>query len=672
VQGLRALAVAAVVLFHLAPNVLPGGFVGVDMFFVVSGYLITGQLAGVAGRAGRIRPVRFWARRARRLLPAAALVLALTWAAALAVLPASRLPTTADQVRASALYFQNWLLARQSVDYLASTNAPSPIEHFWSLSVEEQFYLVWPLLFLLAWLLARRTRSGRVQLNATRLVIAAVFVCSLCYSIVHTPAAPAPSYFITTTRAWELALGGALAVAPAAVRRVLDGRRWLGVLGIALIAVSLVVIDRGSTFPGAIALLPTTGTAALLLAGSAALPRGVSRLLGVAPLVRIGDLSYSLYLWHWPLIVLWLNYAGARTLSVPAMFAVAAVSLALSYLTKRFVEDPIRLAPRVTSSPRLSLATGAALAVPILAVALTAPPVLTHPPLDAAHPGAAALAAHSTRTQNAGSASLVPTPAAAPSDAAAFRPCEVLNDDSRSVHCHLGDTSHPRLKVALVGDSVVGQWQTAFEGIANRMHWKLVTDYKASCDWTATMTNKLGTSTPYTSCHDWGINVLHDLLDNVHPDVVITSGRAVYGTPQHPDADATSFAAIARGTAEYWRQLVAAGITVIALVETPEMGHNVPDCLSSIHGSVQACTVSRSDALAQDSPIRRAAALTGPGATVIDMNPLICRPTTCPPVIGNVLVYLDQHHLTETYTRTLQPYLRAKLLTVPAQDAANA
>ncbi len=660
IQGLRAVAVSAVLVFHLAP-LLPGGFFGVDIFFVISGYLITGHLARSADAYGRVRALEFWAKRARRLLPAAALVLAVTWALSQVTLPATRLPAAADQVRASALYVQNWVLARNAVNYLASADAPSPVQHFWSLSVEEQFYLGWPLLFLLAWLLTRR-RADRSPATSRRLVtvlVLAVVGASLWYSIHETRVDPAAAYFVTSTRVWELGLGGALALIPrrAAVR--LARQRWGAWLGLALVALSLVVIDPNSAFPGSIALLPTTGAGLLLVCGWRCTRVGPGQLLSLWPLVALGDISYSLYLWHWPVIVLWRSYLGQRSLPAVAAVAVVVVSLVLAWLTKRYVEDPVRLAPSLARHPGRSLATALTLLVPVAAVALSAPSQAPSGTLDAAHPGAAVLARDVPPVPVA---PYVPSLVAAPLDAAGFQPCEVVNGDSRSVHCRLGDTSNPRLTVAVVGDSVVGQWQDALDTIARRNHWLLITDYRASCDWSATMTAQLGTSTPYTACHDWGVNALRDLLTSVHPDVVITSGRATFGTPAHPKPDATSFQAIAQGTARYWRQLAAAGIKIVALAETPEMGRDVPDCLSGRDGTVQSCGVARVAALRPDSAVERAVALFGRGAELVDLNSLICGPSRCAPVVGNVIVYLDSHHLTRTYTRTLEPYLQRKLL----------
>jgi len=280
IQGLRAIAVAMVVLYHLWPSLLPGGFAGVDVFFVISGYLITGHLWRGFAATGRLSLADFWGRRARRLIPAAALVLAVTWIASWIILPASRLADTAQQILASALYFQNWQLARDSVDYLKSDAAASPIQHFWSLSVEEQFYLVWPLLFLLAALLTLKfgpARRERARGAAAGFLTAALVAGSLAYSVWYTRQDPSAAYFVTTTRMWELGAGGLLALAPARISQVLGRQGWLGWSGLVLVVASAFTLRGTMPFPGALALLPVGGAVALIAGGSAGAAHGPAR-----------------------------------------------------------------------------------------------------------------------------------------------------------------------------------------------------------------------------------------------------------------------------------------------------------------------------------------------------------------------------------------------------------
>src|SRR4051812_16225328 len=278
IQGLRAVAVALVLVFHLWPDAVPGGYVGVDVFFVISGFLITSHLLREAEVSGKVRLAAFWARRARRLLPASLLVLAVSAAATAAVVPISRWDQFFGEIRASALYVQNLHLAGAAVDSLAANAPPSPVRHFWSLSTEEQFYAVWPLLVATAVALAGRGASPRRRRRAVALVLGAVVVAGLAWGIHVTATDPAAASFVTPARAWEFAAGGLLAVlAPVSAR----GDAWraaLGWTGAAAIGAAAFLYNSGTPFPGVAALLPVAGALAVLHAGAPSGRWALSRL----------------------------------------------------------------------------------------------------------------------------------------------------------------------------------------------------------------------------------------------------------------------------------------------------------------------------------------------------------------------------------------------------------
>ncbi|HEU0257774.1 MAG TPA: acyltransferase, partial [Microbacteriaceae bacterium] len=358
VQALRALAVALVVVFHLWPGALPGGFVGVDVFFVISGFLITGQLLREAGRLGRIRLGGFWARRVRRLLPAALASLAATGIATWLVAPQTVWRQYFSDIAASAAYVQNWHLVAQAVDYFAPSGA-SPVQNFWSLAVEEQFYLVWPLLLVVA-LVATRRRPG-ARRRAFVAVLGAASVASLIYCVVVSRDAAQIAYLSTLARGWEFGLGGLLAlVLPRLSRlgeRAASRNGWAAALsgaraalswcGVAVIVVSAFLLNSGTAFPGAVALWPTLATCVVIAAG---VPRGrwaPGRAMTLPAVQWLGGASYSLYLWHWPVIVLapfaWERIAG-RSAPAWSSLLVLALSLALAWASKRWIEDRTRTA----------------------------------------------------------------------------------------------------------------------------------------------------------------------------------------------------------------------------------------------------------------------------------------------------------------------------------------
>jgi len=659
---MRAIAVGMVVLYHLYPNLLPGGFAGVDVFFVISGFLITGHLLREYQKTGRISVLGFWGRRAKRLVPAAALVLTVTWVASRIILPATQLDDTARQIRASALYFQNWQLAWNAVDYLKSDNAASPVQHFWSLSVEEQFYLGWPLLFLFAALVALTARRGARVARGHKVVMVlagAVVGCSFAYSVYYTHANPAGAYFVTTTRIWELALGGVIALLPAGLAARLGRAGLLGSAGLALVIASAFVLSGTTAFPGMLALLPAGGAALLIVGGSAAGRYGPYPLTSTRPMVFIGGISYSLYLWHWPLIVLYTTWRGhpAGKISGPAIIVIAVL---LSWASKVWVEDKVRSAKLLSGSGLksgwLSVSTALAAIVPVVLVSLyiAGEPAPFSGTLGPNYPGAAALASHLTHVKRE---PFVPAVTAIKEPLYWRDGCLPAYPDNANKECVYGDTTNPVLTVALVGDSFDGDWFTPLQAIADQKHWKVVVDLRGNCPFTAA--TLAGPSGP--SCHAWGQTVLHDLLTSIKPDVVITSEYPGQPTTAHPRSGPQAMADIGNGMVPYWTRLEQRGIRVVAVRETPDMGMNVPECLSANQNSVAKCSKPAKKVILPDPPTVIAARQMHGKVPVIDMNNLICS-KTCKPVVGNVLVYQDNHHLTSTYSGTLAPYFYQRLL----------
>jgi peptidoglycan/LPS O-acetylase OafA/YrhL len=678
IQGMRAIAVAMVVIYHLRPSLLPGGFAGVDVFFVISGYLITSHLWRVYQTTGSVSLLDFWGRRARRLVPVAALVLLVSWLAARAVAPATELADIGAQIRASALYFQNWQLASDAVNYLKSDGPATPVQHFWSLSVEEQFYLVWPLLFFIAMAVgtvvagsrkARHNRHAAAGRRAGLAVVAvltiAVVACSLAYSVYDTKSNPAEAYFVTTTRMWELGIGGLLAMAPERFTRVVGRQGWLGWAGLAVIIASAFTLSGRSPFPGWLALVPVVGAAAMIACGGEAGRFGPAPLTSARPIVFLGGISYSLYLWHWPIINLYGDWRGKEPgwLTGPA---IVIVSVLLAWLTKTFVEDKVRLSPLLAGHRWRSLSVALAAAVPVALVStyLAADSVPWNGQLPASgYPGAAALA--STTHVRVPVNPILPPIADASADIPLYWLDNCLDATYATAEkvCVFGDLKKPALTVAMVGDSIAGNWFPALDQIALQRHWKLVTDLHGTCEWTASMLIDYTTSSPDIACHQWGLAVLHDLITSIRPTVVITSGLPEDGTVAHPTPwTPAAFADIGAGMAKYWDDLEDHGISVVAIRETPLINFPEPDCLAKYTRTAANCMVPTARAVAADPPTFRAARDTDGEVKVIDMDRFICGPDECKPVVGNVLVYLDGRHLTAAYAKSMTKYLEPRLL----------
>ncbi|MEU1660107.1 acyltransferase (plasmid) [Streptomyces griseofuscus] len=357
IQALRALAVSLVVLTHVWPTLLSGGFVGVDVFFVISGYLISSRLVREIETTGRIRIAHFYARRVRRLLPAACLVLLCVVVAVRVLAPRESWADNAHQVMASALYAQNWLLGAHPIDVTKVTAVAS----YWSLSVEEQFYLCWPLLLLLLF----KLRAPWARLAS----VAGLGVVSLLYCVHLTATDPVPAYFITPVRVWEFVLGALIVLAESRLALRTTAANAASLLGFAAILGSAFLFTGRTPFPGSAALVPALGAALVIAAGLRSPRQWHTVLTSSKPVQVLGGISYSLYLWHWPLLMLVPLAMPGSAQTLPVHLGIVAAALLLSYASKRLVEDPLRTWAPLADSPRL---TFAAMVVVVAAVCLAA------------------------------------------------------------------------------------------------------------------------------------------------------------------------------------------------------------------------------------------------------------------------------------------------------------
>ena len=662
IQGLRAIAVGLVVLFHIRPDRVPGGFVGVDVFFVVSGFLITGMLAREIERTGRLSVIGFYARRARRLLPAATSVLALVGLASLVILPAINWQGTAQELAASTLYVENIWLYLNSIDYLARDGSPSPLQHYWSLSIEEQYYIVWPLLLLILVKLRGAAGSRRAAIAIAALLLA----ISLAWSVAVAAVDAQAGYFQTGTRIWELTIGALAALllsrpsggTPAAPAWPEPVGAVLAALGIAGIVLAAFAFDRATAFPGAAALLPTVATALVIIAGSRTLAARSPWMLGTPALQYLGNISYSLYLWHWPVILFFRQLAG-REPTLGDGVVIVAISIALAQLTKSLIEDPLRYGLGRRGLARTFASSGAFMA----ACLCLAGAVFFY----VERQEAALLALGADRAQHPGALVLMGDTAAR-SFASDFAPallvakkdvpkiyrkgCQVSLGGVEPRPCEFG-AKDGVLRVALVGDSHAAQWLPALEEIARRRHWLIITHTKSSCPFIDTMI----ASPNAASCAEWNRRVVRRLID-ARPDVVVTSLIYNYAVP---GAAADTSERLAEGLEKTWSQLTSQGIGVVAIRTTPHFPYDVADCVASHEHDAGSCGLAKDKAVLAVDPITMAAARS-PRVTLVDMNGFICPADRCSPVVGNVLVYRDKHHLTATYAATLAPALEPFVL----------
>lgn len=705
IEGLRALAVIAVIAYHAGVPLTGGGFVGVDVFLVISGFLITSLLLTEWDGSGRISLTRFYARRARRLLPISAAVLAATGLASVIWLEPTRLDELGVDILAASGFAVNLVLAGRGTDYLAAELAPSAIQHYWSLAVEEQFYVLWPALILIALRLGRRTAVGAVV---------ALTAASALASALLTGPHPTWSYFGLHTRAWELGLGALLAVTLTATRRAPENlRAGLGWIGLVAIGIAIATFDRVEHFPGTWAALPVIGAALVLISGDDN-PRGVARLLRLSPLQWAGSRSYSLYLWHWPALVIGAAAIG-REPGPLATVALVATSIALAEIGFRLIENPIRRSPRLARRSGLSLTVGAGLlavgAVVGLAVSnvdtttrtgviAAAPepapalPEVTEPEAEppegepatvfssANDEPTASVEATATTTTSTTSSTTVPPPT--PADAIALdaiadalgarvvpdnlRPslleanrdtsplygtgCHQYLEERAAQGCVFGDPDGD-ITVAIWGDSHAAQWFSAIDLIAEQRGWRLVSITQGGCPVIDVLTWNRSGDAVFDHCAPWRDNVL-DRFAEEEVDVVLLGQH--YGL-----LDADSRGAV---SASVWAEQLPAlldrvseTMTPIVLIDSPDPPEDVPTCLSEHPEEIEVCEPGApgNTEAAVAATIREITAERGVGT--IDPRPWLCVENRCPVVVGDILVYRDSHHLSDTFVRWFTPVL---------------
>ncbi len=664
IQALRALAVLAVLLYHLWPDRLTGGYVGVDVFFAISGFLITSHLLREFEATGTIRVARFWAARARRLLPASLLVLLLTAIGIIFFVPVGLWERFLTEVSASALYVQNWFLAAQSIDYLGATAEPSPVQHFWTLSVEEQFYFALPLLLLFVALIARVTNGSRRALLF--MAISLVTVASLAYSLALTPIS-STAYFSTATRAWEFGLGAVVAFLPTVAWR----RSLLTAAGVAAILTSVVMFDSNTPFPGIAALLPAGGTALVLWAGRDTF---LARLGTISPVAMIGRTSYAIYLWHWPIIVFIPYATGAPTTATQKIMIIVA-TVALAWLSTRYWEDPMRRSPRLLGSSKPRTVALWSIVGMVVVVAVAGGAIVAQKNVELAHRTAMASEVKAVMSSSCfGAAAMDPDlqPCEVPevsafipslvglTDDDANRPeCWAANEETEFNVCSLGPSQGYKKHLLVLGDSHANTLIGAYEVIANENDWRIDVGGRGRCHLT-TATLEADDENQRDACNRWRADALELVSTESDVDAIIVT-RSSSRSAAEPIGAETADTAQINGLVEAWGSRASLRTPIIAIVDNPNVGSAVYTCLQRV-GPQHAteCGVPRAKALKHDMQLDAVAL--DPNAHAITLDDFYCGPERCEAVIGGAVVYRpDGNHLTATFARTLAPYIEDQI-----------
>ncbi|WP_369797501.1 acyltransferase family protein [Nocardia sp. CNY236] len=662
-DGLRGVAIALVVVFHIWFGRVSGG---VDIFLVLSGFFFTGSLLRGAESTGTIRIGHTARRLARRLLPALVTVLAAVVIATVLIRPPTQWGEISAQTLASLLYYQNWYLALSWSDYLAADPAVSPLQHLWSMAVQMQFYLViLSTVSSAVWLCQRFIRPDALR-PALLVVLAATAAASFLYALHGTTTHQGWNYYDSFARAWELLAGALLAlVAPRlAPSRAL--RTVAAVFGAAAVLLCGWLIDGAALFPGPAALFPVSAALALIVAGSnlpAAEQPLPNRLLGSSGAIRLGELAYALYLWHWPILIFVLAQTGSTTIGLGGGLAIIAASLVLARLTNTFIEQPLRMRTTrpLDRAPKSDARVGqvvAVLGVAVLTVSVGAQVVTTiNPPRAVAsldplrYPGAEALISGA----NVPPAEMRPTVFEAPADRAypAIDGCIADWDTREVVTCIYGDASADRT-IAVVGSSHAEHWVPALDVLARTHGFRIVVYLKMGCPLTVAA-EPMYKGQPIPDCRDWSAEVI-DRLGVDQPEWVFTTATR----PRADKGDETP--------ADYldvWSQLAERGLDVLAMRDTPWLRrdgvrYKAIDCLAEQGGDRITCGMPRAAALSEVNPALESAAAF-PNVFPLDMSDAVCESDVCAVTEGNILIYFDEHHLTASYSRSLAPELGRRL-----------
>ncbi|MDT7769572.1 MAG: hypothetical protein QOI30_2582 [Mycobacterium sp.] len=684
-DGLRGIAIALVAMFHVWFGRVSGG---VDVFLALSGFFFGGKLLRAAlNPASSLSPVPEVVRLVRRLLPALVVVLAGCAVLTVLIQPQTRWETFADQSLASLGYYQNWELANTVADYLRAGEAVSPLQHIWSMSVQGQFYIAFlALVFGFAFLFRRRL-GNRLRM-AFVMLLSALAVASFVYAIFAHQANQATAYYNSFARAWELLLGVLAGALVPYVRWPMWLRTATATVALAAVLSCGALIDGVKQFPGPWALVPVGAALLFILAGanrqadpttSATLPLP-NRLLATGPLVRLGAMAYSLYLWHWPLLIFWLAYTGHAHANFFEGTAVLLISGVLAYLTTRFVEDPLRhrgaanaasqpvpVIPWRTRLRRPTMVLGSVIG--LLGVTLTATAFTwrEHVSVERAsgkelsglssidYPGARALVKH-VRVPRL---RMRPTVLEAQTDYPPSTRDGCISDFANAslITCTYGDKNSTRT-IALAGGSHAEHWLTALDLLGRRHHFKVTTYLKMGCPLsTEKMPLVMGSNAPYPECRDWVPKAMAKVVAD-HPDYVFTTSTRPWNT-KPGDVMPGTYVGI-------WQTFSDNNIPILAMRDTPWLvkdgqPFNPSDCLAK-GGDAISCGIKRSDVLADHNPTLDFVEQF-PMLKLLDMSDAVCRTDICPAVEGNVLVYHDAHHLSATYMRTMTNELGKQMAT---------
>lgn len=605
IQGLRAISALMIMVFHIWTTRVSGG---VDVFIVLSGFLMTSVLLREAAVRGRVRPVAFYARIARRIFPSAYTVLIATLLLSAIVIAPPLWKYGVTEFVASAAHIENLELIRVGASYLDREAPPSQFQQFWALSVQMQFYVFLPFLLLALTWISRRVRSVLPLVIGLASIVAASFA----FAIREIGQDPAGAYFHPAARAWEFAAGGLVAVFYPWVQSKVAGTssRWVAVAGTAGLAGFLLcgVLVGDGQFPGTAALLPV-GAAVLLLVTGASSAGPAHSILSHPRLVFLGSFSFTVYLWHWPLLVFAQHLTGTTRVGPVYGVMVIALAVVLAYATHQWVEEPTRHAGKLR--PWRDLVVFGTVAAIVAAGGWGVRSVVTG--MGANTPGVAPVAGDMKIVES------IDFPLSKYVGVDYDRPYGVAHCLNMR-ECDLGDAAADRL-IVVIGASHSAQWVEVVDALGRATGYRVQT---------------------YLNSED-----MDHVIQEMKPDVVVMSGTA---TAVGDDAAAED---VPDNYVTQWRELTAAGIDVVGIRDNPRFDHYQNACVWSHSADLSECSLDRSKIFAPVNPMDEYTS-TIEGLHAVDLTDLYCAPQVCPPVGNDTFIYYDRHHFSHTFLGSIE------------------
>lgn len=633
IEGLRALAAILVAVYHIWFNRVSGG---VDVFFVVSGFLITTSLLSRYAKRAKVGYFSYIVKLIKRLLPTAWFISFVVLIASLNILPLIMRQQLLKEFTASVFYFENWRLIIDATDYLAKNNTASPFQHFWALSIQFQFYLLWLALFFIVIRLLNLPRVvGAIPMRTLLFWhMLLLVVCSFCYSMYLTDMHQQVAYYHTFTRLWEFGLGGLLAITinKIPVHKIAAWfLGWAGVIG--LISCGI-ILQVSTVFPGYMALWPTLSAVCIIIAGNRAQKFSAYQLLSLPPLVQFGKISYAFYLWHWPLLILYYAYTNAEQVSLVAGLSIIALAVLLSVVTTIIIEKPIR---KTTASLKVNGAVIAGLVLLMFGAITVWQSIvqaqmryeLTDEQIEHIWSG--------ENYTDAFNKALLPSEEIAKNDHSMIYQdgCMQINGSTEIKKCSYGEQQQPAYTIALVGGSHSAHWQPMLDEIAKNHAIKVDTYLKSDCRFT------LDDDRGLTECDTWLKKVMATLAQD-KPDLLFTVG----------DTAQNKAVTIPHGFKEAWQLAEDHNIDLFLVRDGPWYRFNVVDCVMENTDDISRCAIPRDEVIVKDSPMSKEKYIPQ-NVFYKDMTNYFCDDDYCYPVIGNVITHFDTNHISATFSRSL-------------------